>query len=77
MRLSKHLSHVEDITVINEAIATGDPSLMAHAISSVAWAHGVVNQTFTAEAHPTIEGFVKMLDVLGLELRVQSKGGGL
>lgn len=67
---SNHRGYNDEIDLINEAIASGDAALTAHAISTVAWARGVADQAFVADACPSIGAVVKMLDVLGLELRV-------
>lgn len=71
--LSQYLGDKDEIVLINEAIASGDASLMAHAISTVAYARGVADQAFASDARPTIDRVVKMLDLLALELRVASK----
>ena len=75
------------VALINDALASGHPGYIANAVGAVARAGGLgaieratgikrqtLNKSLGKKGNPTLATFLPVLEVLGLELRVQVKG---
>ena len=81
---AEYLETSEDIAVfLNEALATGNPGYIAHAIGVVARAKGMTDlsnktgiareqlyKSFSGEGNPTLRTMFRVLDALGVKLTV-------
>lgn len=87
---AEHLDDEETIAAyVEEALATGDPAFVAHALGVVARARGMgqvardaelsresLYKTLSANGNPELGTVLRMLHALGLRLTVQSEAPG-
>lgn len=80
-----HLDTVEDhIELLNDALATGDPSVVGNIVGAIAARHGMaalardtgigrssLYKAVGRDANPTLETLLKVLTGLGIDLRAQ------
>lgn len=80
-----HLDSVDDqIELLNDALATGDHSVVGNIVGMIATKHGMTTlardtgigrsslyKAVGAEANPTLETLLKVLSGLGIDLRVE------
>lgn len=83
---AEHITEPEDqAELLTDAVATGDPHVIAAAIGMVARARGMselakdtgikrqaLYRTFSQEGNPTLETMLKVLPALGLRMRIEA-----